>query len=163
MKLLAKETNKASETQQCASALLEVVPQVMQHLRMEMRKSCAADLSVPQFRALAFLHDHPDATLSAVAEHIGLLLPSMSKLVDGLVERGLVRRRVCREDRRCVLLRLTRRGESALELTHQSGRARLAEHLASLSASDLAVVEQAMGLLRSLFASARDEEERPAG
>jgi len=35
-----------------------------------------------------------------VAEHVGLRLPSMSALIDGLVERGLVARRQSAVDRR---------------------------------------------------------------
>ena len=68
-----------------ARELMEVVPLVMRTFRAEMRGSRANDLSVPQFRALGFVHRKPGTSLSDVAEHIGLALPSMSKLIDGLV------------------------------------------------------------------------------
>ena len=76
----------------CAQEILEVVPAVMLAIRAELRRHRTADLSVPQFRTLAFIDRQADASLSDVAEHIGLTLPSMSKIVDGLVTRKFVTR-----------------------------------------------------------------------
>ena len=47
-----------------------------------------------QFRTLAFVDANQGASLSEVAGHIGLGLPSMSKLVDALVNRELLTRDV---------------------------------------------------------------------
>src|SRR5512136_2172583 len=99
----------------CAQEILEVVPAVMRAIRAEMRRHRMADLSVPQFRTLAFVDRNVDASLSDVAEHIGLTLPSMSKIVDGLVSRKLVTRQTHPTDRRRMTLTLTTRGQTALE------------------------------------------------
>src|SRR5512136_3296462 len=103
----------SSET--CAQEVLEVVPLVMRTIRAEMRRHRTADLSVPQFRTLSFIDHNADASLSDVAEHIGLTLPSMSKIVDGLVTRKLVTRQTHPTDRRRMTLTLTTRGQTALE------------------------------------------------
>jgi len=68
---------------ECARQVLETVPLVMRTVRAEMRRRRTADLSVPQFRTLNFLNRQAGASLSQVAEHIGLTLPSMSLLVEG--------------------------------------------------------------------------------
>jgi DNA-binding MarR family transcriptional regulator len=60
----------------------------------------AHGLSVPQFRALGFVHRHAGSSLSEVADHIGLTLPAMSRLIDGLVELQLMRRQSQSADRR---------------------------------------------------------------
>ncbi len=80
----------------CAQEILDVVPVVMRSIRAEMRRHRTADLSVPQFRTLAFIDRNADASLSDVAEHIGLTLPSMSKIVEGLVVRKFVTRQTHR-------------------------------------------------------------------
>src|SRR5512136_939151 len=103
----------------CAQEILEVVPLVMRTIRAEMRRHRTADLSVPQFRTLAFIDRNVDASLSDVAEHIGLTLPSMSKIVDGLVTRKLVTRQTAAEDRRRMMLALTTRGRSALQASRE--------------------------------------------
>jgi len=141
-------------TKACARAILDVVPLVMRTVRAEMRQYRAADLSVPQFRTLGFLGRQPGASLSAVAEHIGLTLPAVSTLVNGLVERRLVARSRPPDDRRRITLTLTEQGQATLEATHAAAAARLAERLAALSASDRQLVVQALETLRPLFASA---------
>ena len=143
---------------ECARQVMEVAPLVMRAIRAEMRSHRTPDLSVPQFRALAFLSRHEGASLSDVAEHIGLTLPSMSKMIDGLVARSLVKRETHPDDRRRVTLALTTRGRSLFQSAHAATRACLAEQLETLSASDRAIVEQAMLILRPLLASGREAE-----
>ena len=136
---------------QCAREVLETVPLVMRTVRAEMRRHRTADLSVPQFRTLNFLNRQAGASLSQVAEHIGLTLPSMSLLVEGLVERKLILRNTCAADRRRITLTLTARGQSVLEAAHGATQAALAEKLAALSAKDQVIVVQAMQALRPFF------------
>jgi DNA-binding MarR family transcriptional regulator len=143
---------------ECARELLETVPLVMRTVRAEMRRHRAADLSVPQFRALTFLNRQAGASLSEVAEHIGLTLPSMSTLVNGLVERKLILRNTDSVDRRRVTLTLTTRGQSVLEAAHDATQAALAEKLFALSAQDRVVVLQAMQALRPIFESNLHDE-----
>lgn len=135
----------------CAQEVLEVVPQVMRAIRAELRRHRAADLSVPQFRTLAVIDRNVNASLSDVTEHIGLTLPSMSKLVDGLVARKLVSRQTDPTDRRRVTLALTKSGQTALAASRSATRACLAESLAALTDAERASVVKAMEALRPVF------------
>jgi DNA-binding MarR family transcriptional regulator len=135
----------------CAQEILDVVPVVMRTIRAELRRHRMADLSVPQFRTLAFIDRQTDASLSDVAEHIGLTLPSMSKIVDGLVTRKLVTRQTARDDRRRMTLALTARGLTALQTSRAATRACLAEDLAALSDRQRDTIAQAMEILRLVF------------
>jgi DNA-binding MarR family transcriptional regulator len=137
----------------CAQEILEVVPVVMRTIRAELRRHRTADLSIPQFRTLAFIDRSVDASLSDVAEHIGLTLPSMSKIVDGLVTRKLVTRHTHPVDRRRMTLALTARGLTALQTSRAATRACLAEDLAALSDCQRETIVQAMGILRPVFTS----------
>jgi DNA-binding MarR family transcriptional regulator len=150
-----------TSTKACARAMLDVVPLVMRTVRVEMRKHRAADVSVPQFRTLAFLNRQPGASLSAVAEHIGLSLPAMSTLVDGLVERKLVARNPAASDRRRITLTLTDQGQATLAAANAATEAHLAERLAGLSAGDRQLVAQALQVLRPLFSSEPSEPDAP--
>lgn len=135
----------------CAQAILDVVPQVMRTIRTEMRKHRAADLSVSQFRTLAFIDRNAKASLSDAADHIGLTLPSMSKIVDGLVTRKLITRQTDPTDRRRMTLALTKSGQTALEASRAATRACLAESLAALTDAERASVVKAMEALRPIF------------
>jgi DNA-binding MarR family transcriptional regulator len=135
-----------------ARQVLEVVPLVMRTVRTEMRRHRAHHLSVPRFRALGFVQRCPGASLSDVAEHIGLTLPAMSKLIDGLVTRKLMTRRGHADDRRRVTLELTARGAALLQTARESTHVALAERLSQLGESDRAAIVRAMHILQPLFA-----------
>lgn len=145
----------------CAQEMLDVVPQVMRAIRAEMRRHRTADLSVPQFRTLAFIDRGDQPSLSAVAEHIGLTLPSMSKIVDCLVARKLVTRETHPADRRRLVLALTRSGQTALATSRRATRACLAEDLATLSDAERANIVRALETLRPLFAAKKEATPNP--
>ncbi|MGD0879418.1 MAG: MarR family winged helix-turn-helix transcriptional regulator [Anaerolineales bacterium] len=140
--------------------LLEIVPQLMRVIRDQMRQHRTADLSVPEFRTLGFLNQHSGSSLIAVAEHIGLSPASMSRLVDGLVRRSLVKRERKQDavDRRYVTLGLTANGRAILKSARASTQAYLAEVLTVLSPAEQAMVVQAMQLLSPLFSTKREKE-----
>lgn len=137
----------------CASDVLEVVPLVMRNIRREMRNNRGSDLSVPQLRTLVFLNNNEGASLSDVAEYIGLTLPSASKLVDGLVVRNIIIRQSSEDDRRRVKLSLSSIGRDTLHISYEATLSYLAQLLAALSETDRQVVAQAMHILRPLFMS----------
>ncbi len=135
----------------CAGEVLDTVPLIMQYIRVEMRRGRGPGVSVPQFRVLAFLGRTGGASLSAVADRVGLSLPAMSRLVDGLVDRGLVHREESPEDRRRVLLRLTTRGRDLFRTARKGAQSRLAEALEALPPAHRTEVAMAMQILRPLF------------
>ena len=73
-----------------------------------------------QFRTLAFVDANQGASLSDAAGHIGLSLPSMSKLVEVLVSRDLLKREMHGEDRRRICLSLTEIGKSELSEAYEN-------------------------------------------
>jgi DNA-binding MarR family transcriptional regulator len=129
----------------------ETVLLVMRTLRAELRRSAAIALSEQQVRALAYLRRHAEDSVSALAEYLGLGLPTASKLVDGLVRGGYVERQRAAQDRRRARLALTAAGRQAVEAVLGHMQARLGEDLQALPAEDLATVGAAMGVLRRIY------------
>ena len=146
--------------QACAHAIIEVVPPIVQALRVAMRAQRGHDLSVPQFRTLAFISRHPCCSLTAVAEFIGLTLPAMSTLVNGLVEQGLVQREVDPADRRRVLLTVTDAGVAVHRGALDGAEQWLAARVAVLDAEQRSAVLTAMAALAPLFAEGPGGEGR---
>jgi DNA-binding MarR family transcriptional regulator len=135
----------------CARELMDTVPQIVQAIRVEMRLGRGANISIPQFRTLRFIQRNPDSSLSDIADHLGLTLPSVSKLVDGLVKQKLVNRRESTTDRRRLILGLTPSGEPIVNIARANAQASLAKTLGHLSDNELETVMRAMKLLRPLF------------
>ena len=92
-----------------------------------------AGLSLPQYRALSFLSDETAASAaSRLAERLAVSRPAITALVDGLVARGWVERRVAESDRRRVDHVLTPSGRSALHTADDAVNARLGDLAARL-------------------------------
>ncbi len=137
--------------EECARQVLDVVPLVMRGIRKQLRKHGAQVLSVPQFRTLLFISRNKGASLSEVAEHIGLTLPSMSTLVEGLVARNFVVRRTHQDDRRRMTLMLTERGETTLRSAREGTHAYLTERFSRFSEAERGTIVRAMRTLREVF------------
>lgn len=135
----------------CAHELMDTAPQIMQAIRVEMRRGRGSDISVPQFRTLRFIQRTPNSSLSSLADHLGLTLPSVSKLIDGLVKQKLVSRQESTTDRRCLTLALTTAGASIVNSARESAQANLAKKLSNLPEVELEAICQAMQLLRPIF------------
>jgi DNA-binding MarR family transcriptional regulator len=159
MQLLHTTTESAGPAEVCAQELLEALPPVMRFLRRHMKCRKNRTLSLPQFRTLALLGSAPSANLSAVADYLLTSLPTASRVVSGLVTRGLVARQECPTDRRKVELALTPKGILTLRHAQAGAKEKLVLELASLDAGELRAVSRAMGLLHSVFSPGLQAED----
>jgi len=144
------EATKSSVIAECAREILEATPPVMWFVRRQMRGYRGA-LSMAQFRSLIRVNRPPNPSLSQVAEHLGASLPTTSRIVQGLVDKGLLMRHACRWDRRQVTLELTPRGREILQAARQSTLECMEKELIRISAQERSVVIRAMKVFKSLF------------
>jgi long-chain acyl-CoA synthetase len=101
------------------------------------------ELSIPQYRLLAFLSQGDEAA-SKLADKLDVSRPSITALVDGLVKRGFVERRPFPDDRRRVDHVITKQGTLALRAGDRVVNARLADLAERLPGDRLAVALEAL-------------------
>jgi DNA-binding MarR family transcriptional regulator len=135
----------------CANALLEIVPLIMRNIRAKVRRHSGPELSVPQFRTLAFLGRNDRVMLGDVATFLALTLPAASKLIDGLVSVGFATREIDPDDRRKVILALTPAGRRKFNAALKFTADFLAERVSNLKEADRAAVARAMKALDKVF------------
>lgn len=145
---------------QCAREIIEVIPLVMRVIRAEVRGSRFPELSLPEFRSLAFLGRNPGATLGEVACHVGMTPPSASKLIEGLVSAQLVSRETDVADRRRVTLTLTSAGRRRYQAAYDTAVQLLANRLTELPADVKTQIVESMHVLRGVFAQPTPAAER---
>lgn len=131
--------------------MVEGLPQVMWHIRRHMRSNRTHGLSIPAFRTLVLLDRFPNASLSLIAENLASSLPTASRIVTGLVRKGMVRRAVSSEDRRQVALVLSAKGRDVLEVGRERTQDELAARLQTLAPADRAMIAEAMRKLVEVF------------
>ena len=161
MELLNKQINRCAENMDDASLVIETILLGMRTIRRHICNKCTSDLTVPQFRVLAYLNYHKGASLSAVAEHLELSLPSMSKTIDCLVKRNLVAREISSNDRRRITLELTTAGIKAFETIREDTRKHFSEMLSTLSEEDREKIVQAMHMLQAILKPSEKSSSMP--
>ena len=134
----------------CAAEILETAPLLFRFIRAEMRRH-RGGATVPQFRAMLFLDRTPAATVSALAQFLGLSLPTASRLAEGLGRRGFLARKIQPGDRRRAALALLPRGRRALESARRATQRKIAAATAPLAPDDCAAIRAALRRLRDLF------------
>jgi DNA-binding MarR family transcriptional regulator len=131
-----------------ARELFEVIPLAIHHIREELRRHRGSDLTIPQYRTLLFLQRNPGAALRQLADHLGLTPPTVSKMITGLLGRGLIIRPGSTIDRRRVELRLTAHGNTHLDRVRSETIAHFAVRLERLPAGER---EKNLAALDSLY------------
>ena len=124
---------------------------IMRAMRAEVRRRRLPELSLPQFRALAFIGRNEGAALSDVAAFLGLGLPSASKLIDGLVDSKFVIRETAPGDRRRVQLGLSPAGHAKYHVMVRQARNFLAGKVAHFSEAQLRQLSEVLTALRQTF------------
>lgn len=95
-----------------ALRLLSLVERTLTARLEEALRGCGSSLD--QWRILRLLAERGGCPMNVVADHVLLLAPKLSKLVDRMVSANLVLRRRDVEDRRRVLIVVSARGRRAL-------------------------------------------------
>ena len=96
-------------------------------------------------KVLGFYSRHPQATLSALAQHSRRDKAQLARLVGGLRERGLLQGMASPSDKRSVQLTLTAEGAAVQRALKQQAQRLATQAMAGLSAAEVA---QFQGLLQ---------------
>lgn len=113
------------------------------------------ELTLPQLRALVVLDD-ATVTVKALAELLGIQPSTTTRLVDRLVAKGLIERVPGVEDRREVLLSLSRAGRRVVDQSMEFRRAAIREILESLTRAERATVLEAFAVFAAAGESLAD-------
>jgi DNA-binding MarR family transcriptional regulator len=110
-------------------------------------------VTLPQFRLLVLLATHGEMTLGTLADMLGVNPSTAMRMADRLVGSECVGRRANPENRREVLLQLTRSGRVVVEQVTARRRAEIAAIVARMPAQD----QEAMVTALHAFAEAGGE------
>lgn len=111
------------------------VARLGRHVEVALRK---LDLTTAQYRALVQLDEGAEAS-SSLAAKLAVSRPSVTAVVEGLVQRGLVDRQQSAADRRWVSVQLTEAGRAVLAEADGIVIDRLVNLLSGLGATDAGI------------------------
>ena len=138
--------------QEATTELLEVVNLVTQMFWADLRRSDHA-IELTQWATLRRINRSP-CTMSELARHKGVGLPTMSKSIEMLVRKGWVERWVDKTDRRQTLVRLTADGRRVLADSRAHLEELLDQRLSKLTAAEQNAVAAQLRRVRDALSPA---------
>ena len=138
--------------------VMDIIPAVMDAIRLAMRHGVGEHLSVPQFRCLNFVARKPECSIGDIAGFLGVTMPTASAMADRLVRAGLVQPQTALADRRRSQLSATSAGLAQLAQIQQRAQGDLECALADCSPQDLQSLQTGLALLGRIF---RPDTEQP--
>jgi DNA-binding MarR family transcriptional regulator len=140
-----------THARETARELLEIMPLVMRAVAAELR--AGGEIPAPaHFGLLMKLREQP-RTLTELAAHWGVSLPTTSNSITALAGRGWVRRNAPGKDRRVAVIEVTPAGRAALERVARTAETHLAEALGTLDRTSQGRLRAGLAVLRSVFAA----------
>jgi len=127
---------------------MEVIPKTMQSIREEMRKGRGEHLTVSQFRVLAAVN-RGLCHNKEIGDILGVSEAAISRMVDVLVQDGLVKKDINKLDRRVKSLSLTIAGQKFFNHVEIEAKARLKQKLHILSKTEMDTVAKGLEILRT--------------
>jgi DNA-binding MarR family transcriptional regulator len=144
-----------AQPQTAARELLHVVMLVMRTVAAVMRRS-RRPLAPTQMGSLMRIAAGP-CTMSDLARHQAVSLPTISKSVDMLVRRGWVERWADKRDRRQSMVRLTPRGRRVLADIRRQAERHVRQTLSPLGAVERAQLVAALRMLTGVLSVPGDD------
>jgi DNA-binding MarR family transcriptional regulator len=140
-----------------------LLPQIAKNLRAPILlrlESVRHGLTTPQLVTLLLLGEAEEASLSMseLAGELGITLPTATGLVDRLVREKLVVRKGSDEDRRVVLVTITREGSAVIRRVRRVLDDLLTRLLSSITEAERESVAQAAERVFELSVMIREEE-----
>ncbi len=133
-----------SQTEQVAARLHSASIRLLRLLR---REDDSSGLSAPRLSALSVLVFSGPLSLAELAAAEQVRPPTMSRIVDALVESGLVTREVKPGDRRSVRIAATEEGKRLLDLGRERRVHSLASRLDKLAESERRALARGVEIL----------------
>lgn len=141
---------------------LEILADLVVEILRRSAESVLTDESIPQEMThsladcLQYVYLHGESTLKQIAYGLDISTPAASQLVDRLVKRELVERKESENDRRNMLVYLTKEGSDTVESIREQKTQWFVEVLGKMGSSQQESLTRG---LESFIVASMDEEE----
>jgi DNA-binding MarR family transcriptional regulator len=143
-------TPQALDQNELRSELAGELRVAVSRLARRLRTSTGGGLTSSQLSALFAVEKSGAVRLAELAAIEGVSAPTITRIVDRLVDAGLLTRDADPRDRRCAQVALTARGRGELRRIRTQRTALLQQRLARLSPAERQALEAALPVLKVL-------------
>lgn len=139
---------QADRLKETATEIHSAAIRLLRHLR---KTDVSSGVGPAKLSALSVLVYGGPRTLAALAEAEQVKPPTMTRIVNGLTERGLVKKSVVKDDRRSCLLRVTARGKALLEKARRARMQELESMFSTRTKEELNILQASARLIHEML------------
>ena len=137
-------------------AITQLMPEIIRGVQLDF--FVRRGVTQTQFLMLAAIHAYGECPMSRLAANLHVRLPTATGIIDRLARDGFVCRRQPAQDRRQVLVALTRKGQAFIRAFQAVVGRRWEVVLQALSPADLAALYQVVAKLRQQLQAGHDQD-----
>jgi DNA-binding MarR family transcriptional regulator len=144
-----------NQKEKYAEDLLTVPPLVFRSIRRKLIRLVPADtdfdISPIHFEIITLLREAGTLHAAEIGERLQIARAQMTRLLDKLVDSGIVKRKVNKTDRRITDIILTTKGRAFLEDSDTKIKEAIKETLSCLDEKELQELSDSLNTLRNIF------------
>lgn len=131
--------------------LVELFNDILQIEEKSLRHGPLSDISITELHTIDAIGMYEKRTMGEIAQDLNITVGTLTTAINKLIKKGYVERRRIEEDRRVVLVNVTKKGKLAYRLHQKFHSDMINETLEGLSESEEEILISALERLNSYF------------
>lgn len=131
--------------------LVEIFNDILQIEERALKQGVINDLSVTEIHTIEAIGMYTERTMSEVAQDLKITVGTLTTAITKLIKKGYVERKRIEEDRRVVLIKLTKKGKLAYRLHEKFHSDMIKKTIEGLSKEEEEVLISSLDRLNMFF------------
>lgn len=131
--------------------LVQIFNDILQIEEQSLKQGVINDLSVTEIHTIDAIGMYTERTMSEVAQDLKITVGTLTTAINKLIKKGYVERKRIEEDRRVVLIKLTKKGKLAFRLHEKFHNDMINKTIEGLSDSEEEILISSLERLNEFF------------
>lgn len=131
--------------------LVQLFNDVLQIEEKSLKEGILSDISITEIHTLEAIGMYSERTMSEVAQKLKITVSTLTTAINKLINKGYVERKRIEEDRRVVLIKLTKRGKLAYRLHMRFHREMIGNAIEGLSLEEEEILLSSLNKINEFF------------
>lgn len=131
--------------------LVQLFNDVLQIEEQSLKEGVLSDISITEIHTIEAIGMYSERTMSEVAQKLKITVSTLTTAINKLIKKGYVERKRIEEDRRVVIIKLTKRGKLAFRLHQRFHGEMINNAIQGLSASEEEILISSLNKLNDFF------------
>lgn len=131
--------------------LVQLFNDVLQIEEQSLKEGIFSDISITEIHTIEVIGMYSERTMSEVAQKLKITVSTLTTAINKLIKKGYVERKRIEEDRRVVLVKLTKKGKLAYRLHQRFHREMINNAIEGLSLDEEEILISSLNKLNDFF------------